>query len=326
MIRANVVLSVVFTLAQGAAWAQVGAPLLGYLPNGGHIQPIYGVPAAAGIAPALNYGRDFELIAVSPLQDFSLVSDASSGAVLLALSTGTTTPLPGVSPRPDRMVLSPSGSAAALWFSSSSHLQIVSGLPASPTVRDVDASFLGGGLTGTRPRAGVRDTPATLAVSDDGQWMVGAWSKGLYAFGPQGEVAPLTVPEPPSALAFFAGRQDLAIASAVHIYSITGVGGANAVSTLYTDDGLNPVGLAVSSDNARVVLAQKSGILLTLNLSAGSTSSVDCGCTPEGVFPMGRALFRLTGINGGAFKLLDASRGEVLLVPLGPDAQAGGRQ
>ncbi len=319
---------VVSLVLSSAAWAQVGAPLLGYLPDSGHIRPVYGIPAAAAVAAPLDYGQDFALLAVSPLQDFALVTSASTGTVLIASSSGGATPLPGAAPKPDRIVLSPRGSAAVLWFSSTSRLEIVSGLPNSPSVREADATFLSAVLDGAPLRGEQRDSPGALAVSDDGQWAAGSWSAGLYAFGPNGEVTRLPTREHATALAFFSARQDLALATEQHVFSITDVGGAAAVSTLstYTGERLIPAGLALTSDNQRMVVAASSGTLLSLDLAAGSTSRFECGCAPEGVFPVARAVFRLTGLNGGSFKLFDASSGEVLFVPLASDPQAGGRQ
>ncbi len=321
----NVVTGTILIFAAGTASAQVGAPLLGYLPDGKNIRPVYGIPAAASVSAPLGYGRDFGMSAVSPSQDFAIVTDASSGAVLLAAPGGTTTPLTGATASPDRIVLSPRGSAAVLWFAGSGHLQIISGLPGSPSIREVDATFLGVFLDNTTQR----DAPGALAVSDDGQWLAGAWSRGLYAFGPQGQVSRLPIREYAGALAFYAGRQDLALASDFHVLSVTAVGGAATVATLYASGLSSPVGMSLSSDNGRLVVAANSGTLLTLDLTTGASSHIDCGCTPQGVFPMGRTTFRLTGLNSGAFRLLDASTGELLFVPLAltpPTGGEGGQQ
>jgi hypothetical protein len=316
---------IIFTMAAVTVSAQVGAPLLGYLPDGKNLRPVYGIPAAASVSAPLDYGRDFGLTAVSPSQDFAIATDASSGAVLLANPGGTAAPLPGAASSPDRIVISPRGSAAALWFASTGHLQIVSGLPGSPSLREVDATFLGVFLDNSTQR----DAPGALAVSDDGQWLVGAWARGLYAFGPQGQVSRLPIREYAGALAFYAGRQDLAMASDFHVLSVTAVGAAATVSTLYSGGLSAPVGMSVSSDNGRLVVAENSGTLLTLDLTTGASSQVDCGCTPQGVFPMGRTAFRMTGLNSGAFRLLDASTGELLFVPLAltpPTGSEGGQQ
>lgn len=294
-----------FALAAACApaWAQVEAPLFGYLPDGAHLRPVHGIPASASIGPATDYGREFAVIAVSPGQDFAIVSAADSGAVFIAAPEGRMTPLIGADPGPDRILLSPRGSAAVLWFSATGRLQIVTGLPASPVVRNADATFLNA-------------FPHALAVSDDGQWLAGAWPDGIWLFGAQSPAARLPFDERASSLAFFSGRADLAVATGTHVYSLTGLGGQLTVSMLYEGARMAPVGLALSSDNRHVVVPEASGTLVSLDLASGSAARFDCGCAPEGAFPMGRSVFRFTGLTGAVFKVFDASTGDVFFVPL----------
>lgn len=312
MIRA---IGAIFLFYASAAIAQVGAPLLGYFPDGVSLRPVYGIPGAASIAPALNLGRDFGRIAVSPRQDYALATDASSGAVFLAIpGDASLTSLAGAGANPDLIAISPGGTAALLWFASGSHAQVVSGLPGSPSVRDIDASF----ITARFDNPALTDTPTALAVSDDGQWMAGAWSRGVYAIGPHSEVRPLPVFETPRAMSFFNGRHDLALATPFHVLSVAGVDGAATVSTL-AGRRMNPVGIGVSSDNGHIVVGDRGGLLLSLDLNASTAAEFNCGCAPDGVFPMGRAaMFRFTGLVHGSFRMLDAAKGEILFVPVMP--------
>lgn len=302
-----------------AMWAQVDTPLLGYLPDSGRIRPVFGIPAAALIAPALDFGNDFALVAVSPAQDYAIVSDRSSGAVSLAFPGSGTKPVAELGSNPDRIVMSPRGSAAVLWFASTNRLRIASGLPGSPSVREVDASFLRAGL-----RAGLADVPGAFAITDDGEWVAGSWTDGIYAFGPLGELRRLPVRERAGALAFFAGRHDLALVTPSHVITIEDVGGRAAQSVLYEGGSIAPAAIAVSSSNRHVVVAERSGGLLVVNLQASSGARYDCGCASDGLFPMGRTIFRLTGLTGGTFKIFDAATGDVFLVPLA--ASEGGGQ
>jgi hypothetical protein len=310
-------LSAVLGILSTAAWAQVGAPVVGFLPDHGHIFAISGIPASASIAPALDFsGVQFLQIAIAPRQNFALASRLDTGAVLLAFPNGTTVPVAGASAYPDAIAMSPLGSAAVLWFASTRLLEVVSGLPASPMIRQVNASFLS--TSG--------DAPASLAVSDDGAWGAGAWSSGVWGFGPNGEVKNLLGGTRAYALAFFAGREDLAAAALNAVYSVSDVGGSAAVSTLYqaptgqSPSGLAPAptGLGISTDNQRLVMADDSGGILTLNLSSGVATPATCGCSPGGVFPMGGSLFRITGLTGSAFRMFDAAAGSVFLAPLAP--------
>jgi hypothetical protein len=313
----------------GAACAQVGAPVLGYLPVGGRILPVSGISASASIAPALDFGGEFLQMAISPRQDFALVSAAASGAILLAYPNGTTTPVAGTAAYPSSIALSPSGSAAVLWFASARLLEIVSGLRSTPTVRTVDASFLGTSS----------DLPAALAVSDDGAWGVGAWSgqessSGVWVFGPNGEVRNLLPGDRAFALAFLAGQESLLAATRAGVFSVTGLDGSAAASLIYTSqDGHAPVGLAVSADHLTAILAEQGGSIVafgvafglnaTGSLTTAAPARVDCACAPQGVFPMGGSVFRITSLTGSVFRVFDARAGSVFQVPLSPGAAAG---
>lgn len=288
-------------LAASAAFAQVGAPPLGLVPDGVQVRPVYGIPAAAEVAAPIDYGRKFSTIAVSPSYRFALAADAASGAVFLLSSSAA--PLAGASPNPDRIVLSPRGSAAALWFASAGRLQIVSGLPGSPSIQNVDAALVG-------------ELPAALAVADDGTLAAGAFSDGLYAFGAGGQVSRIPMRERAQALAFYSTSHDLAVATRLDVFKIADAGSQAVTSTLYQDKQLNPEGMAITWDGGHLALAQKSGSLLNLDLQAGTDAEIDCGCSVEGVFPMGASIFRITAFDGFTFRLFDASSGSLFYVPL----------
>ena len=297
--------------AATAALAQVGAPQLGWVPDGARIRPVYGLPAAAAVGAAIPAGQDFSRIAVSTERNYVLVSAADTGAVSIYTAEPGLTMLGGAGSAPDLILLSPRGSSAALWFSSLNQVQVVTGLPDAPAIRQLDTSFLGS-LIGSAPGA--------LAISDDGNWLAGVWSGGVYAFGPYGEVSRLPV-ENVTALAFFQGTQDLAAAGAAGLQLVTGISGFAAVSNLLssTDSSLQPVAVAFTADNRTVVLADHSGSVTAVDIGSGAATQSDCGCVPDGLFGIGPAEFRLTGLNGGAFKLFDAAHGEVLFAPLALD-------
>jgi hypothetical protein len=227
-------------------------------------------------------------------------------------STTAVSSVSGAAPGASRIVLSPDGSAAALWFSSTGHIQVIYGLPGSAAVRDIDASFLGA-------------DPAALAVSDDGQGVAGAWTQGLYAFGPASQVTVLPVDAPVTALSFFHRRADLALATATQGITIADIGGSAVPAAVWS----NPVdqappgaaagsllGIGVSFDNNNVVTAWDSGGLITINLATGTSASTNCGCAPAGIFGLGGSVFRLTGLNSGALKVFDSATGDVWFVPL----------
>jgi hypothetical protein len=294
-------------LASAAALsAQIAAPLLGWLPEGQQIRRMNGLPAAATLGATANVGHLLAHIAVSPSQDYVLASDAGAGEVMLVIPGNG----PGVSAttlntpvHPDQIVTSPRGSSAILWFSSAAQFEILSGLPAAPTIRQIDASFLNTGLS-------------AIAVSDDGQWVAAASSAGVYQWGSDAVPHQLYGGTDAAALAFLSGSSTLAIATSTQLLSVVGsaAGAGSATSVLYQGS-FSPAGLAGSFDNQEIVLADQSGTIYSINAATDAPSIISCQCRPGGVFGLGGAVFRLTSSSIGPVKLFDAGAGAILAVP-----------
>src|ERR1019366_2834081 len=136
--------TLVFLAFTGAACAQVRGPVMGYLPDNGALRALYGIPASGWVGDAVASDRALSLIEMSPDQSRVLAIAADTGALmLLTPATGVTAHVNGAASGADRIVFSPSGTAAALWFSANDRIQVVSGW-AAPSVRGIHASFLGG--------------------------------------------------------------------------------------------------------------------------------------------------------------------------------------
>jgi hypothetical protein len=284
--------------------AQIAAPLLGWLPEGQQIRRMNGLPAAATLDAPANFGHLLAHIAVSPSQNYVLASDAGTGEVMLIIPGSGPGNGPGVSAttlatsaHPDLIVASPQGSSAILWFSAVGQFEIVSGLPAAPTVRQIDASFLNTGLS-------------ALAVTDDGQWAAAASSAGVYQWGPDGVPHQLYGGGDAGALAFFTGSSELAIATSIQLLSVNDT----ATSVLYQGS-FSPAGLAASVDNQKIVLADRSGTIYSIDAATRAQSTMSCQCRPGGVFGLGGSVFRLTSSSIGPVKLFDAGAGAILAVP-----------
>lgn len=328
MRRKNQLRMAVFCALTVGACAQVRGPVMGYLADSGTLRTLYGIPAAGWVGDPLAPDRPLSHIEMSADQSRALAIAADTGALmLLTPSTGATTHVNGAASGADRIVFSPGGTAAALWFSAVDRIQVVSGLSATPSVRDIDASFLAA-------------DPASLAVSDDGLWVAGAWSSSVYAFGPDGRASVLPVQGPAEALCFFHGRADVAVITAAQVVIVADIGGAVVPNVIYTKPNDPPpadpatappaevaAGFAVSFDNRYLAIAGNLGALATFDLTAGTSAGGNCNCSPTGLAGMGGSLFRLTGVNDGAMKVFDASTNDVWFVPLAaPNATAGGQQ
>jgi hypothetical protein len=291
-------------LITGSLWAQVGAPALGYLQDGQKLRPVVGIPSSAAVLRSLD--GEYALALASPQQDFVLASTAQSGEVVM-LRPGAAglhpTTIEGANASPDWIAFSPGGSAAILFFAVARRVQVVKGLPGAPEVRSVDLTFL-------------PDSPAGLAISDDGAWLAGSWPEGVYAFGPNGETVTLPLEDPATALAFFHGSRDLAASTARGVYTISDVGGRNFPALVAGPPSDTPKFAAVTPDNLRVILAGAAGHISSIDLAGGTGTVVDCGCAPEALLPMGPSAFRLTGLQFGAFKMFDSRSGSVFFAPL----------
>jgi len=319
MMQRRIILVACCLSTAASAFAQVGAPQLGWVPDGTRIRPVYGISAAAAVGAPIPVDQDFALIAASPARNYVLVAAADTGTVSLYTTLLRFVPLAGAGSAPDSVTLSPLRSAAALWFSSMNQIQVITGLPDAPAIRQLDASFLG-------------SAPGTLAISDDGAWVAGTWiagtgTSGLYAFGPNGEVNQLPV-ESATAVGFFQGSHNLAAAGPAGLQMVTSVEGFAIVSNPLTsaDSSLQPIGVAATSGNRTLVLADQSGSLTTIDITSGAAVTSDCGCQPLGLFGMAPSEFRLTGLEGGAFKLFNAASGEILFVPLALSETEGAGQ
>jgi hypothetical protein len=294
---------------------------MGYLPDGGTLRTMSGIPAAGSVGAAITSSGTFSRIEVSPDQTHALAVAAESGAVMLyTIGSGASVAVQGVAAAPDRIVFSPSGTAAGLWYSSTRHFQLLNNLSATPAINDIDFSFTG-------------SDPTALAVSDDGLWMAGAWPFSLYTIGPSGYATVLPVSGAAEAVCFFHGRNDVAAITSSQVVVISDVTGAKTPNVIWSkpDDPppANPaaappvevaVGLATSFDNRYLSVAGNLGSLSTFDLAAGTSAGVNCACAPGNLYGMGGPLFRLTSLTDGVVKVFDATTNEVWFVPLATPA------
>jgi hypothetical protein len=297
--------SFVFALAS-TSFAQVVGPQLGLIPDGSSLRKVAGIPAAAAVGAPVTFSRNLSLVNASS-QGFAVASDADSGLVLIVAPDTSATTLSNVPLKPDLIQLSPRGSAALLWYMAGRHAQILSGLPSNPTARDLDLSFIAA-------------KPTALAVSDDGLTVAVAWPGIVYEFTAAG-TAGLPINGDSAALAFSPGTSDLAIASSTTATLWNNAGITNLASF---PNPLNPV--AAGLDSRRLVIADSSGAVVTVDLASGSQSSIDCQCTPAGLYPLNQSAYRLTGLSQGAFKILDTNQNAIWFAPLALSATMGGQQ
>ena len=288
-------------------------------PASGNIRAVEGILGGASIGPAVAPGQSMSGRAVSPRGDYVLAmesEDLSLWAVQPAQTgSGAAVRITGAMRAPDFMAISPAGSHAVLYRNDSAQLQVLSGLPSSPTVdRNIDLSALAGSLT-------------ALAVSEDGTAVLAAASGPnggfVYRITGQGIAAPILAATQVSAMAF-SSKGDAAAADAGTntVWLIPNAAGAAGVSPLAgAADGVEaPVGVAFSDDGSTAYLANaRSNAILVLAIAGGPPrASLPCSCAVTTLQAVGSGAFRLTESLGEALWFLDTARAEPMLVFVPP--------
>jgi hypothetical protein len=282
-------------MCAAAAFGQIGAPRLGYVPEGSRIRVMNGIPAAGVVGEYLDVGRNLVQITVAPKQDYILATAADTGEVLLIVPGRAAVALAGANSSPLVIEMSPTGSSAALIYSTG-RIQIVSGLPASPSIRQIDVSFLNGRFD-------------SVAVSDDGNWL--ALDNDLIARDGSLSTIPLDGTGPVG-VAFMRNRSTLAVVNSNRVTIVT----EGEISSSFARETNEPlIAAAITLDNQRLVIAGYAGKITTIDLSTMASTVIDCGCLPAGLFGLGNAVFRLTNSGMGRVTLFDADSNRALTVP-----------
>jgi hypothetical protein len=253
---------------------------------------------------------------VSPRQDYAVAwAGDDRVATLVDVRLATARELAGARSGADRIVVSPSGQAAALIDTKSRRAQVFTGLPSNP---ELAAEFE---LT-VAPEA-------RFALSDDGELLaVGAGSE-LFLVDRSGVARSLGVYAEISAVAFRTGSHDLVAADRAGwmAYLIRDGGERIVIDPGFAD----PIAVVISEDGTRVFVASASGEIASAELidgGVGALTRTRCECAVTGIHRLnGSAVFRLTEITRGPMWLLDAGKSELRTLFVPPAAsQAGSEQ
>lgn len=310
-----------FPLAAQDGSSSLSGPSIGFLSDekGTTLWPLLGVLGANVPGPALALPESIVNTVIAPQQDYALaISTATSLPVLINLdiSNPAIVPLPGGRSNPSLIVLSPTGSSAALYHRESNLLQLVSGLPATPQIAyEFDASAIAGD---------VRD----VAVSDDASLAListGHESRSLWIVKTDGSVSPLSAIQPARAV-FVAHRHDAVIADdatqEVFLVESLDQNPVRLPGVVLRDDGGHFSAIAASSDGQSLFVArQGSSEVVIVNLQTRETVVVPCHCQPTVFSPLkGNSVFRLNGIPNSPIAVLDSSAAipRTLIIPLDP--------
>lgn len=277
------------------AQPRIGPAALGYAydPAAGAIRSVIGTPGAAILGEA--YATDFAMAGavIAPLQNYAIAIGPGGNVAILRGLPATSSPDAIDAAAADHIVFSPSGAAALLYGSGSASMQVVTGLPDRPAVRNIAAALPG------RSAVAVRDDGAVAAAADE----------GVRIFAPDANsfLLPLAGAV---ALAFEpSGSRLAAVTNSGDIYLIAGLQDGldlRRVASAAIDGEI--VGAQFASDGSGVVIAATDGAVAMVDFAAGTVRSRNCGCAPTGLDAFGRpGLFRLTGVSDRPLMIVDAA-------------------
>jgi hypothetical protein len=304
MMRKSLLSPAVLILASVAS-AQTGVlsgPVAGYVFDNGAqaVRPVLGIPGASTVGSAISAGYSFKAAYVAPRQDsfFGVAADGSTHFFAIAAGAVSEQAIDGLIASPERIVFSPSGTAAALY--ANSQAQIVTGLPGAPALAGTMA------LSETTARRGRRTAPS-MAVSDDGAYILAALNGAVQLASQNGVVRPAVQTGPDAVMAFAPGGHDAAVAArGTGAILIRDVPGAAGQQILASDGPLfnATAGIAFSADGKRVFVASASQKSVAAFDMAGNRSDFACSCSPVELTPMGTSL-RLNELSSDPLWLVD---------------------
>jgi hypothetical protein len=299
-----------------AQQGSLGGPVSGYVfdSQAQSLRIVRGIPGASVIGDGVDLGAGVTSAWVAPRQDAALLVSAEGVARLVRLDGATVAdrPVEGML-TPDRAVFSPSGTALALVTAGS--VQVVKGLPDAPSIAGTvqlpgaDRAPLTAAMAADRKL--VRPGGGTLAVSDDGAYLLYESAGSVQLLPVAGSSRKLTDAVPNALLAFAPGGHDAAVIDGHTVALFQDVAGASTVRNLPGIAGGKGAGF--SSDGKTLFVAAPA--VIAMNVATGDVSEIACNCQPSGLIRMGNS-FRLNELGTEPLWLLDASaEPKVMFVP-----------
>jgi hypothetical protein len=304
---------VIACLAAFSLYGQLGkiaGPSLGFVfdPSAHTLRRIQGIPGAALVGAPVDFGFAVSAADVAPRLDsvFVLAGDGRAHLFRLTADAPLEVAVDSLG-APLRVVFSPSGSAAALYSPGS--VQVIKGLPDAPVVA-ATMSLRGNSPRGNaRPR---RPLPFSLAISDDGAYLLYGNGGPIELIGVAGNGRQIMAGAPDALAAFAPGGHDAAV---IHSGKLTLFQDIAGGATERSFDGIEtPSALAFSPDGQKLFVASATGrAVTTIQVATGDRSALACDCAPSALIPMG-SVFRLNELGSDPLWLLDTASSERRLV------------
>ena len=311
--------------------AQPAVHVLGYVFDGARrtIHAVLGTIGTAQVGDALPSRITPSTFVAAAGRDYGLAVEAASGAAFflkLAPSAVSESRIGALNDGADRIVVSPSGSAAAFYDRQSRSVQIVQGLPET---RRVSGRIQLDSLDGLLTAMAVNDAGDSLLVG-----LTGESGGGLYLTGASRNPRKISAAGRVASVAFLPESNDAVMADydrneVVLIRSVGESGGTTVATTVSTSvattaaitagtvvlggerDGIRqPASIGTSRDGLSVyVISGRRHGVTRLTVAGGAPSSIDCDCTPDRLGPLaGNAVFGLTAASDSPLYIYDGDR------------------
>ena len=311
LLAALLMTNTLWALPAPAEESGLRGPVMGYAFDAATqtVRPVNGIPGSSLLGRPLDLPFPIAAAVFSATGNFGLVTSAADTRATYLLGnldgTANLTPIEGAI-NADSMFFNVNSSAAALLTSDARQLQVLRGLPVTPTVGPViDLSSISGKIAALAiDRSAVQIVIATSA--DDG---------AVYLVSADGQSAPRLIASfgSPAALALVHGDQDLIVADAAvnEITLLRNFGGTPEPFVLAgARDGIaGPSGLWAAPDDRKIYIANRDTRTLAIwNFdSQAIEASFLLDAVPTRVRPLqGSSLFALNDIGDHPLLLLDA--------------------
>jgi hypothetical protein len=267
------------------------------------LRRIEGIPGASLVGSPVEFGFALSAAYVAPRLDSAFVmADGDCRAHLFRLTADAPRELTVDSIGGCYMVVySPSGTAAALYSRGS--VLMIKGLPDAPVVAATVRL-----RPDPRPQ---RPLPFTLAVSDDGQYLLYGAGGLIELFGVAGDRRQVANGAREVGAAFAPGGHDAAVVQRDKVTLFRDIAGA---ATVRTFPGIEmSSGVAFSPDGQKLFVASMGLPSVTIiQVATGDRTELPCECTPSTLSPMG-SLFRLNELGTEPLWLVDSASDRALV-------------
>lgn len=296
--------------------ARITGPVLGYVHDAeaSAVRSVLGMPGAATLGPRLTLADQIHEAAIAQEAGYVLAVAGAERQVWLYRNLGgevSAVFLSEAPPAPERVLLSPAGSSAALVYGA--EVVVVTGVPSVPALR----------------RAALPAASRVWAVSDDGASLLlsapAGEAEALQLLGPEAELRFLVSTGRTAAAAFLTGSTEAVVADGLHntVYWLRASG--EVLPLAGPADGVSgPVAVSLSRDNRRAFVANAdTATVAVLDLAGGPAALVACPCNLAGLERLeGNAVFRLNELSAEPLWVFDGDAPEARVVFIPPEPPA----